>query len=968
MPLANSTVGPTMTRRQRLVAWLLGRDVFISYAREDGSDYAVALAEGLARRGLTCWLDQWGSHPSRELPEKLKRDLRRSATFALVGTHCAIASKAVKDELDIFLQTRKYVIPISVDDTHRQPQWFAAIGGLSLSLERGAEEGSVGTRAPSTAVLDRIANAVGYWRQSRRVLVVFAAFVVLSIALAAGALWASWNAEQHRVEAENGARAAAAAEQRASENAASAQANAASAVRAQQLAQAEAANAVKARKVAEEQRALARQQAREARLQAAASRALDLTTRAENLLPTGVALALETHARLPAAQRATSEDVIRNGLRLLAPRVAVARVALGRASSFALRGTQVVAIEGDREIVLRDGESAAALGRWPIEGATLPARPCQRGAMWVAGRTLHFFDIDRGAGDRIELPFAARQLAIASQSCSAAVFGDGGALIVAPGPLRIERSVAIEGPPATVSVPALSTDGSRLALVATAQASSSSAPAASAPASARIEILDTATGRRVAGFAGAATAIALDASGRRLAASSVAMPAVVLYDVASGSSIPIAERELVRALSFDESGRHLTVGGNDGVVRVFASSDGAERARVVPRPGQVVLAAALSGTRLAVLRSDTTAAVGAAADAELSFWDLSRRLGAAGARSNRAPMTTLARGGRFAARVDEQDALTVVDTLSMAPAWSRPPGSAPCQRTPSLSADGSLFACISRAPRGVLVAMRDEAGPARSITPDDVSELAVADDGTAVAGISGTLVRVWRRSGRSFGDSASARSPNRGIVGLALSPDGKRLVTLNIDRPGLPFEARLWRIDGGLAEWPDFAHLAGPERPAFSLDGRSVATTGGTSVMLWKAMPVSGRQKARTFVVDGEASEVAIGSSIVAVVSRNRRAGAGADRLSVRSLADPTHELTGTALPEAAVQVTVSAADDEVVLMTAAGSIERFALGGDALRRNACALLPSPLSAAQWAEYLLPEPYAPVCGNGRAPR
>jgi len=58
------------------------------------------------------------------------------------------------------------------------------------------------------------------------------------------------------------------------------------------------------------------------------------------------------------------------------------------------------------------------------------------------------------------------------------------------------------------------------------------------------------------------------------------------------------------------AGDLVVVGTLEGKVYGLAASDGAERARVVPRPGQVVLAAALGGTRLAVLRTDTTAAVG----------------------------------------------------------------------------------------------------------------------------------------------------------------------------------------------------------------------------------------------------------------------------------------------------------------------------------------------------------------------
>ena len=63
---------------------LLGDDVFISYSRHDGAQYAIALANRLSEAGFVCYLDQWGSAPGRELPAQLRRTLMSSSMLAVV--------------------------------------------------------------------------------------------------------------------------------------------------------------------------------------------------------------------------------------------------------------------------------------------------------------------------------------------------------------------------------------------------------------------------------------------------------------------------------------------------------------------------------------------------------------------------------------------------------------------------------------------------------------------------------------------------------------------------------------------------------------------------------------------------------------------------------------------------------------------------------------------------------------------
>ncbi len=60
--------------------------MFISYSRRDTSEYAMALAAEMTAAGLSCFLDQWGTRPGRELPDDVITSLRRSTVLILLGS------------------------------------------------------------------------------------------------------------------------------------------------------------------------------------------------------------------------------------------------------------------------------------------------------------------------------------------------------------------------------------------------------------------------------------------------------------------------------------------------------------------------------------------------------------------------------------------------------------------------------------------------------------------------------------------------------------------------------------------------------------------------------------------------------------------------------------------------------------------------------------------------------------------
>jgi hypothetical protein len=83
-----------LTRFRRSV---FGYDLFISYARKDSLDYAYQISESFMAKGYACFIDQLSSlTPGQELPRGIKKAIRQSTGFILVGSPAAQQSTAVQ--------------------------------------------------------------------------------------------------------------------------------------------------------------------------------------------------------------------------------------------------------------------------------------------------------------------------------------------------------------------------------------------------------------------------------------------------------------------------------------------------------------------------------------------------------------------------------------------------------------------------------------------------------------------------------------------------------------------------------------------------------------------------------------------------------------------------------------------------------------------------------------------------------
>ncbi|KQS92092.1 TIR domain-containing protein [Chryseobacterium sp. Leaf394] len=148
----------------RLQRFFTGYDFFISYSRSDCSEYASNLANKLIEEKYSCYLDQWGSLPGKELPLSLKRKIKNSSVLILLGSDASLASIAIEEEINIFTPTKRIIIPVELCDISKA-NWYKSIEGIALSNEKL----NFKNNQISTNLLRRLKNSLNYTRQSVRI-------------------------------------------------------------------------------------------------------------------------------------------------------------------------------------------------------------------------------------------------------------------------------------------------------------------------------------------------------------------------------------------------------------------------------------------------------------------------------------------------------------------------------------------------------------------------------------------------------------------------------------------------------------------------------------------------------------------------------------------------------------------------------------------------------------------------------
>lgn len=149
----------------RIVGFVLGYDVFVSYARQDGSDYAKRLASELQQRGYACYFDTWASSPERMLPARVIATARRASMLVVVGTRAAATNRNVEAEVLAFVRANagrnRSMIVIHLDPAIAEVSWEADMRRVSVPDWQGAE-------GPAPEVLAQIDAAAGFTKRARR--------------------------------------------------------------------------------------------------------------------------------------------------------------------------------------------------------------------------------------------------------------------------------------------------------------------------------------------------------------------------------------------------------------------------------------------------------------------------------------------------------------------------------------------------------------------------------------------------------------------------------------------------------------------------------------------------------------------------------------------------------------------------------------------------------------------------------
>jgi len=181
----------------RLWAFIIGFDVFISYRRSEAAAYAEELARQLNRNGLICFLDREETAAGAELTYALKSALRRSRAMVCVVTPGVADSHWIRQEVTQFLKRPQRLWPVSVGGA-LQAQVFDGEPFHKLRERTWLEENkdAVASGRVSDAVVQQI--RAGHERARVRKIGMILGLVFLLVVGGGGGGLASYLVEQAR--------------------------------------------------------------------------------------------------------------------------------------------------------------------------------------------------------------------------------------------------------------------------------------------------------------------------------------------------------------------------------------------------------------------------------------------------------------------------------------------------------------------------------------------------------------------------------------------------------------------------------------------------------------------------------------------------------------------------------------------------------------------------------------------------
>jgi hypothetical protein len=101
---------------RHIIDFVFGYDFFVSYAWEDGRDYASPLAEALEHRGFECFIDDKSLSRGDHWRAVVRGAIARTSQLIFVGTRKAFDSEPVLDEIRSFSISGRKIVPIYFGD------------------------------------------------------------------------------------------------------------------------------------------------------------------------------------------------------------------------------------------------------------------------------------------------------------------------------------------------------------------------------------------------------------------------------------------------------------------------------------------------------------------------------------------------------------------------------------------------------------------------------------------------------------------------------------------------------------------------------------------------------------------------------------------------------------------------------------------------------------------------------------
>jgi len=155
--------------------FVLGFDVFVSYARADCSEYAESLVTRLPP-GISVRIDMQGAKPGKLPSLTLLLAVALSRVLVVLNSPRAAQSIPVRNEVNAFRKLNGgTVLPVEVGSPIEEAMWWREVENVARFKETSA---AIAAKTPSSAVFDRIQTIVGFWKVRRRQAFVTGLFIL----------------------------------------------------------------------------------------------------------------------------------------------------------------------------------------------------------------------------------------------------------------------------------------------------------------------------------------------------------------------------------------------------------------------------------------------------------------------------------------------------------------------------------------------------------------------------------------------------------------------------------------------------------------------------------------------------------------------------------------------------------------------------------------------------------------------